>query len=519
LGFPHHGVKSSGVTTATNNPLDISYDHNTIDGRARVSSIISENNSVTYTHGTSDELIKKTETKNGNTYTTYYADGGKYELRIDNNNVETKLSYLGSGVVKYDAPGTTEDKMLYLLKDHLGSVIKVLSINNNSITVEESFSYDVWGNRRNPTTWENTNITTPTYIFKGFTGHENIEGFGLIHMKGRVYDPALGLFLSPDPYVQSMTAQGFNRYSYCNGNPLMYIDPDGEFVFSALLAPIGLAPLGFIMDAACWGAVIGGGTYTISAAMNSGGLSNNWNSNDFWRSVGVGAVSGAVTGGMGLIAPTFSVASTSFAANLPAYIGKAGYSMLTAAVATGAGMLTYDKLDDGEINNHFSEYVKGMGIAALTAGLTSFGRSVHDYFTWDKLSISEKVAKIQNKFGTNVHYNSDLLKDGQFETINSYVEIGPSALNKSKGYAFSVTRHELKHLKDWNKYISGDLKIPVKRTLQDHFEIRAYKLEMRYGRTTLKEYIYNLNYIKDNHGYNGFGTFTPNPFIYFNSIF
>ncbi|MDR2084293.1 MAG: hypothetical protein LBP67_04795 [Bacteroidales bacterium] len=227
-GFPHHGVKSSGVTTATNNPLDISYDHNMIDGRARVSSIISGNNSVTYTHGTSDELIKKTETKNGNTYTTYYAGGGKYELRIDNNNAETKLSYLGSGVVKYDAPGTTDDKMLYLLKDHLGSVVKVLSINNNSIRVEESFSYDVWGNRRNPITWANTNITTPIYIYKGFTGHEHIEGFGLIHMKGRVYDPALGLFLSPDPYVQSATAMGFNRYSYCMGNPLMYTDPDGE---------------------------------------------------------------------------------------------------------------------------------------------------------------------------------------------------------------------------------------------------------------------------------------------------
>jgi RHS repeat-associated protein len=200
-----------------------------IDGRARVSSIISGNNSVTYTHGTSDELIKKTETKNGNTYTTYYAGGGKYELRIDNNNAETKMLYLGSGVVKYDAPGITDDKILYLLKDHLGSVVKVLSVSGSNVETLESFSYDVWGNRRNATTWANTNITTPTYIFKGFTGHEHIEGFGLIHMKGRVYDPVLGLFLSPDPYVQSSTTMGFNRYSYCMGNPLMYTDPDGKF--------------------------------------------------------------------------------------------------------------------------------------------------------------------------------------------------------------------------------------------------------------------------------------------------
>jgi RHS repeat-associated protein len=228
-GFPHHGVKSSGVTTITNNTLDIFYDHNTIDGRARVSSIISGNNSVTYTHGTSDELIKKTETKNGNTYTTYYAADGRYELQVNPLGIETKLSYLGSGIVKYDAPGTTDDKMLYLLKDHLGSIVRVLSINGNTINSVERFSYDVWGNRRDPIDWTSDNDFTPQYIFKGFTGHEHIEGFGLIHMKGRVYDPALGLFLSPDPYVQSATTMGFNRYSYCMGNPLRYYDLDGEY--------------------------------------------------------------------------------------------------------------------------------------------------------------------------------------------------------------------------------------------------------------------------------------------------
>jgi hypothetical protein len=47
-------------------------------------------------------------------------------------------------------------------------------------------------------------------------------------MNGRVYDPVLGRFLSPDPYVQQPDfSQSLNRYSYCLNNPLIYTDPSG----------------------------------------------------------------------------------------------------------------------------------------------------------------------------------------------------------------------------------------------------------------------------------------------------
>lgn len=49
-------------------------------------------------------------------------------------------------------------------------------------------------------------------------------------MDGRVYDPALGRFLSPDNYVQlPENSQSFNRYSYCFNNPLKFTDPDGNW--------------------------------------------------------------------------------------------------------------------------------------------------------------------------------------------------------------------------------------------------------------------------------------------------
>ncbi len=47
-------------------------------------------------------------------------------------------------------------------------------------------------------------------------------------MNGRLYDPAVGAFLSPDPYVQEPDLTlSYNRYSYCLNNPLKYTDPGG----------------------------------------------------------------------------------------------------------------------------------------------------------------------------------------------------------------------------------------------------------------------------------------------------
>lgn len=67
---------------------------------------------------------------------------------------------------------------------------------------------------------------TPSTV-AGFTGHRRAEN-GLIDMRGRYYDPALGRFLSPDPIVDDPHAsQALNRYSYVRNRPLKFLDPSG----------------------------------------------------------------------------------------------------------------------------------------------------------------------------------------------------------------------------------------------------------------------------------------------------
>jgi RHS repeat-associated protein len=123
------------------------------------------------------------------------------------------------------APVTT-----YLLEDHLGGVDGLTSSSGELLT---RTSYQAFGARRAgngssgpPTAAEWQQIQAATS--RGYTDHEHLDNLGLIHMNGRVYDPVLGRFLSPDPIVQSpYDTQGLNRYAYVRNNPLRFVDPTG----------------------------------------------------------------------------------------------------------------------------------------------------------------------------------------------------------------------------------------------------------------------------------------------------
>lgn len=67
-------------------------------------------------------------------------------------------------------------------------------------------------------------------------------------MNGRVYDPVLGRFLSPDKYVQEGgNSQNYNSYSYCLNNPRKYADPSGNvFVLDDFIA---ITAMGAMMGA------------------------------------------------------------------------------------------------------------------------------------------------------------------------------------------------------------------------------------------------------------------------------
>ena len=182
-----------------------------------------------------------------------------------------------ANVVRVKESDSTPWKKYYLCRDRLGSVTMVLDSLGNAV---QNVSYDAWGNLRNPQTHAlYTESDMPTlFLERGFTGHEHLPEFGLINMNARLYDPVLGRFLSPDPYVQMPdNSQNFNRYSYCLNNPLKYVDSDGEVWWIPIVV----------------GAAIG--AYAGASIQSETAAFWNWKSNA-WQGAIAGGIVGAAVG-------------------------------------------------------------------------------------------------------------------------------------------------------------------------------------------------------------------------------
>ncbi|MBR6278937.1 MAG: VCBS repeat-containing protein [Bacteroidales bacterium] len=118
--------------------------------------------------------------------------------------------------------------------DHLGSITAFYQ----DTILKFAATYDAFGNR--------TITTGTTAVTRGYCGvHQHYPSFDIIDMGGRMYDPIVGRFLSPDPYIQDWeNSQNFNRYTYCLNNPLKYTDPSGEFWFTPILIGAGIFGIG-----------------------------------------------------------------------------------------------------------------------------------------------------------------------------------------------------------------------------------------------------------------------------------
>ncbi|MGK3959481.1 RHS repeat-associated core domain-containing protein [Sorangium sp. So ce118] len=121
--------------------------------------------------------------------------------------------------------GGPDDGTRYVHVDHLGSVD---ALTDEDGDVSERRSYDPFGQRRNPVWGERAPASFSSETMQGFTGHESDDELGLVNMKGRIYDPKLGRFLTTDPIVSiPFYGQSWNPYSYVLNNPLAYVDPGG----------------------------------------------------------------------------------------------------------------------------------------------------------------------------------------------------------------------------------------------------------------------------------------------------
>lgn len=282
--------------------------------------------------------------------TKFYSRGGDVEIiqkgaaGSSNQPLTRIITYIGGNaysapalyVTDYTNPSSKTSNYHYLHRDFQGSI---MAITNQTGTVVERRHYDVWGNVSKFTNTAGTTVTDPDltggefFFDRGYTGHEHFFRVGIIHMNGRIYDPVLKGFMSPDNFVQDpQNSQNFNRYAYCLNNPLMYTDPSGEYgVWEGVAA------------AAIIATIIAAGNYTYQALTTW----MEFSPMGLYKSATIGGVTGAamalVSYGVGSLASqmfvntactaTTTATSSQIAMNT---IGKAAFQVVMHGLSQGA---------------------------------------------------------------------------------------------------------------------------------------------------------------------------------------
>ena len=263
---------------------------------------------------------------------------GDYE-RVTVQGITRHYYYLGNGVMMIRRNGVA-DKLYYACTDNIGSICRIYDSNGTNVFYA---NYNAWGKQT---------VTTNTIAFhRGFTGHEMMSDFQLINMNGRLYDPLIGRFLSPDNYVQLPDfSQNYNRYSYCLNNPLKYTDPDGEIALPAIFGIIG-------------------GIYNL--VQNYDNIHNIW---QFMGYFAVGAASGALgayTGGLSIgIGGAIGGAITGFASGFSSGLILGG----------GNALISGDNIFKAGITTAW-EYGKWGAITGFVIGGTSSFYNGEDVLT------------------------------------------------------------------------------------------------------------------------------------------
>ena len=262
--------------------VEYTYDRNgnmTSDLNRRISS-------VSYNRQNRPARIKHS----GGTETfTYLPDGTKRERTVLGKDWSlSRTEYRGNLVCADDslkyilfdggliAMDGASPEYLFFLRDHLGSTRVVARSNGKAVQVNHYYPYGMAyasgrmsGNAEaHPVTGEGGNVIDGDLEIGGETGGMELarpgasqpyrflgnelytsNSLGLYDFSARMYDPALGRFLSVDPMAEGY--RHLSPYAYCAGNPVVYADKDGQVI-------------GRVVVGAVVGAAINGGIALLS---------------------------------------------------------------------------------------------------------------------------------------------------------------------------------------------------------------------------------------------------------------
>jgi RHS repeat-associated protein len=249
---------------------------------------------VVVSYGSDAEGRRASRTEGGTTRHSLYALGQEI------------AEYAGTALVARHVPGPGLDEPLVTVTgapgsrarvwyhaDAQGSVI-ARSDGSGAVPAGERFSYTPYGV---------AGSGSGSAVAFRFVGRRLEPAVGLYDMRARVYAPALGRFLQPDPIG---TDGGINLYAYVRNDPLNLIDPSGM-----VIDQIGSAAWSLVRS----GALIPGGQASVQAYAEF--EQGNYASAALHAALGLGEVALTVaTVGQGFVAIQAARPAISFAGSL-----------------------------------------------------------------------------------------------------------------------------------------------------------------------------------------------------------
>jgi RHS repeat-associated protein len=352
---------------------------------------ITENNYLlTYSYGSDQQRLTSELKQNGTVVETKIYWGDMEKMTKGSNNYEIYYIPGGNGLNNIIVKQNSTINIYYAYTDHLGSIT---AVTNEAGTIVAEQNFDAWGRKRNPANWTYTGIPTiPDWLYRGFTGHEHLAAFNLINMNGRMYDPMTGMMMSPDNYIpMPWSPGGYNRYGYADGNPLKFVDPDGNFLHIII------------------GAVIGG-VVNLTVKAFQGDIHNFW---DGVKAFGVGAVAGgaaAATGGAALAMTGLSATSVAGGA----IAGFAGSTVGSPILGVGNNIFFGDPYSAKQFGK---DVIVGTAFGAVAGGI---GAAIKGKNIW----LGNDVAKGRNIFS----FNNKPIYNSKFQ-----VSVGPTVYDGWSG--------------------------------------------------------------------------------------
>ena len=300
---------------------------------------------------------------------------------------------------------------LFFLRDHLGSTRVVARSNGKAVQVNHYYPYGMAyasgrmsGNAEaHPVTGEGGNVIDGDLEIGGETGGMELarpgasqpyrflgnelytsNSLGLYDFNARMYDPALGRFLSVDPMAEGY--RHLSPYAYCAGNPVVYADKDGQVI-------------GRVVVGAVVGAAINGGIALLSG--ESG------------REVLGAAARGAIEGGVAGLTFGMSMGTT--------LAGKIAVSAAVGAATSTASSTVGQLVESGSVDGR--EVAADAAVGAVTGGASQV-------FPLNKLEKASKKA------------TSNLSPSNYVETARK--EVKKEWRSSGKGLSGQAARTELR---------------------------------------------------------------------------